>query len=94
MKTTTALIIEPSDMTKDSNIKREAFEAIAKYDLVIFHGRVFKWSPPNSPSATQEPVKRARRTKAPKPTPEPPQDTTDAATGESPEPPPFHEYES
>jgi hypothetical protein len=79
MKTTTALIIEPSDFTKDGNVKKEAFEAIARHDLVISDGRVFKWSPSSAPSAPQEPVRRARRERAPQPPQTPPQVATEHA---------------
>jgi hypothetical protein len=87
MKTTIALIIEPSDLTKDGNVKREAFEAIAKHDLVIHDGRIFKWSPASTPCAPQEPVRRARRARAPQPPQTPPQAITEHADDTSTLPP-------
>jgi hypothetical protein len=86
MKTTTALIIEPSDMTKDGNVKREVFEAIANSNLVIHEGRVIKYTPSSPSSAPQEPVKRVRRAKAPKPLLDAPQAPTEPSCAPAPTP--------
>ena len=67
MKTTTALILEASDFTKDSNLKKEAFDAFAKAELVVHEGRVIKTGAALVAQAAQEPVKRVRRVKATKP---------------------------
>lgn len=42
MKSTSALILEPSDFTKDGNLKKEAFDAFTKADLVVRDGVVIK----------------------------------------------------
>lgn len=82
MKTATALILEPSDLTKDGNIKKEAFEAFIRADLVIRDGVVIKGGPVLAPSAPQEPVKRVRRPRVAKPTPDAPQATTEPNTAQ------------
>lgn len=73
MKTATALILESSDFTKDSNLKKEAFEAFAKAELVVHEGRVIKTGVTMLPQAPQEPARRVRRPRAaeaPRPQPE------------------------
>ena len=52
---TTALIIEPSDRTKDGNIKAEVFNALCEADIVIDGNRVVKNNPPQ-PTKPQHPV--------------------------------------
>ena len=63
---TAALIIEDSDFTKDSNLKREAFDAICFADVVIHGTRVIKNRHTGITTAppAPEPVKRVRRSRA------------------------------
>lgn len=86
MKTATALILESSDFTKDHNLKKEAFEAFSKADLVVHEGRVIKTGATMLPQTPQEPVKRARRTRAAEPAQTPTRPNPGQQGDTSPEP--------
>ena len=73
MKTTTALIIEPSDWTKDGNLKKEVFFAMGDHSIVISEGKIIKGGAVEAPQKLQEPVKRVKREQVPQPAPEPAQ---------------------
>lgn len=65
MKYTSALILEASDFTKDGNLKKEAFDAFAKFDLVIRDGLVVKTGASLVTQALQQDKpKRVRKPKA------------------------------
>lgn len=62
MKQVTALILEPSDFTKDGNLKKESFDAFSKSDLVVNNGVVIKTGATLVAQAVKEtPVRRIRR---------------------------------
>jgi hypothetical protein len=82
MKMTTCLVLEEQDFTRDMNLKREAFDAFTKADLVVHEGRVIKTGAVLVSQPPQEPVKRTRRVKAPKPTIDAPQDATEPEIGQ------------
>jgi hypothetical protein len=42
MKQATCILLEPSDMTKDGNLRSEAFEAICNASLVVHGSKVIK----------------------------------------------------
>ncbi len=63
MITTTALIIENSDMTPDGNLRKEAFEALCEAEVAIHGIRVIKNSHTGLITRTEAPrrVRRASR---------------------------------
>lgn len=70
MKTTTALILEYSDFTKDKNLKFEAFEAMCHAEIVIRGSAVIKNRPTGEisekgPDMSKGPAKRVRRARTP-----------------------------
>ena len=63
MRITTALILEPCDFTPDMNLRKEAFDAMVKHDIVLSAGVVIKSVAPGDATPAPEPVKRTRKPK-------------------------------